>query len=58
MNDCCKTCIWACKRDHDTSMRLCKAKNIEVWGESVPCPMYERFDDNFYVKRSPESAVQ
>lgn len=58
MNDRCKTCIWACKRDHDTAMRLCKYLNLEVIGDSMPCKHYERFDDNFYRSRSIESAVQ
>ena len=35
------------KRDWDTSGRLCKWLNIEVWGDSQPCKMFERFDDSF-----------
>lgn len=56
--DCCARCIWACKREFDTSMRLCRLMNTEVYSLSMPCPNYEREGDNFYVKRSPESAVQ
>ena len=46
--DRCARCIWACKRDFDTIMVLCKLKNMEVYGDSVPCPDYERYDGNFY----------
>lgn len=46
--DRCARCIWACKRDFDTSMILCKYKNMEVYGDSIPCPDYERYDGNFY----------
>ncbi len=46
--DRCARCIWACKRDFDTVMTLCKYKNMEVYGDSVPCPEYERYDGNFY----------
>lgn len=46
--DRCARCIWACKRDFDTVMILCKYKNMEVYGDSVPCPNYELYDGNFY----------
>lgn len=58
MEDRCKYCIWACKRDFDTSMRLCKRTNTEVWGMSMPCPHYERFEGNFYGIRRKDGAVQ
>lgn len=58
MNDCCEVCIWAHKRDTDTIMRLCRYHNMGVYKGSMPCNKYERYDDNFYVQRSPESAVQ
>lgn len=57
-DDRCKTCIWACKRDFDTTMILCRYKNLEVWAESVPCVMYERYDENFYHSKPINSAVQ
>lgn len=47
MQECCKYCIWAHKRDFDTCMRLCRFLNSEVWAESVPCVNYERYDETF-----------
>lgn len=56
--DRCSTCIWACKRDHDTIMRLCRYLNIEVYGDSMPCRYYERYDEAFYRSKPINSAVQ
>ncbi len=58
MDERCERCIWACKRDHDTVMRLCKYLNTEVYGGSVPCEHYERFEDSFSIDHSRKSAVQ
>ena len=44
----CRNCIWACRRDFDTSMILCKKLNSEVYAESLPCKDYELYDGNFY----------
>ena len=43
----CRNCIWAHKRDFDTIMRLCMSKNIEVYGDSLPCPDYDIYDGIF-----------
>lgn len=45
--DRCARCIWACKRDFDTSMCLCKYFNYEVFANSLPCKHYERYGDSF-----------
>lgn len=56
--DKCKTCIWACKRDFDTSMVLCQYRNNVVWAESLPCKMYERYGESWYSYPTEKSAVQ
>lgn len=43
----CRNCIWACRREFDTIMILCKYKNMEVYADSLPCPNYELYDGFF-----------
>ena len=45
--DCCSKCVWAKKREFDTAMRYCYHVHSEIYGESVPCVNYERYDDTF-----------
>ncbi len=54
----CKDCIWAFRRHFDTSMRLCKWYNVEVWGESVPCDMFETNEWENEENKIRKGAVQ
>lgn len=43
----CKNCIWAKRHLDDGPMVFCKLNNNDVYGDSLPCKNFEKYEEPF-----------